>query len=193
MGASIAFSHLGIHVRDLALMERFYSGCLELTVTDRGELDTALGRLDFVFLSSDPKDHHQIVLAAGRPEHIPFNVINQISFKVENFAKLRELHRRSAEYRVTNMRPLTHGNAVSLYFGDPEGNRIELFCDTPWYVDQPMVIPMDMSQPDDKLWAWIEATARRLPGFKPVEEWQEQMRQRMAARARGAMEKENHE
>ena len=186
MAASIAFSHLGIYVRDLPKMERFYTELLELTVTDRGKLDTALGRLDFVFLSSDPKDHHQIVLAAARPEHVPFNVINQISFKVESFAKLRDLYRRSAEFQVTGMRPLSHGNAASLYFGDPEGNRIELFCDTPWYVDQPMIIPMDMSQPDDKLWAWIEETARKLPGFRPVEEWQEQMRQRMAARVRPA-------
>ena len=183
MGASISFSHIGIHVRDLPKMERFYTEFLELTVTDRGELDTALGRLDFVFTSSDPKDHHQLVLAAGRPEQIPFNVINQISFKVESFAKLRELYRRSGEYAVTGMRPVTHGNAASLYFYDPEGNRIELFCDTPWYVDQPMVIPMDMSLPDDELWAWIEDTARKLPGFKPVEEWREEITRRMAKRA----------
>lgn len=180
MGASIAFSHIGIHVRDLPLMERFYTGLLELTVTDRGELDTALGRLDFVFTSSDPKEHHQLVLAAGRPEQIPFNVINQISFRVENFAKLRELHRRSAEYKVTDMRPVTHGNAVSIYFRDPEGNRIELFCDTPWYCDQPMVIPMDLSLPDDELWAWVEQTVKKLPGYKPVEEWREEIKRRMA-------------
>ena len=178
--AAISFSHIGIHVRDLPKMERFYTEFLELTVTDRGELDTSLGRLDFVFTSSDPKDHHQVVLAAGRPETIPFNVINQISFRVENFAKLRELHRRSAQYEVTEMRPVTHGNAVSIYFRDPEGNRIELFCDTPWYVDQPMVIPMDMSLPDDQFWSWIEETARKLPGFKPVEEWREQVKRRMA-------------
>jgi len=183
MAASIAFSHIGIHVRDLPLMERFYTEFLELTVTDRGKLDTALGRLDFVFTSSDPKEHHQLVLAAGRPEQIPFNVINQISFRVENFAKLRDLHRRSAQYQVTEMRPVTHGNAVSIYFRDPEGNRIELFCDTPWYVDQPMVIPMDISLPDDRLWAWMEETVRTLPGFKPVEEWREEISARMLKHA----------
>ena len=124
-----------------------------------------------------------MVLAAGRPEAIPFNVINQISFRVENFAKLRDLHRRSTDYEITDMRPVTHGNAVSIYFRDPEGNRIELFCDTPWYVDQPMVIPMDISLPDDALWAWIETEARKLPGFKPVAEWREEIARRMAARA----------
>ncbi len=187
MAASISFSHIGIHVRDLPKMERFYTEFLELTVTDRGELDTALGRLDFVFTSSDPREHHQLVLAAGRPESIPFNVINQISFRVENFPKLRDLYRRSAEYEVTDMRPVTHGNAVSIYFRDPEGNRIELFCDTPWYVDQPMVIPMDMSMTDEKLWAWIEDTAGKLPGFKPVEEWRRQMTERMSRRAMAAL------
>ena len=65
---SISFSHVGFHVRDIAAMERFYTGLLGLTVTDRGPLDTPLGRLPFVFTSSTPLEHHQVVARAGRME-----------------------------------------------------------------------------------------------------------------------------
>lgn len=34
-------------------------------------------------------------------------------------------------------------NAISIYARDPEGNRLEIFIDTPWYVDQPMRVPVD--------------------------------------------------
>ena len=85
-----------------------------------------------------------------------------------------------AEKGVTEIAPVSHGNALSVYFRDPEGNRIELFVDTPWYVEQPLRIPMDLSLPDAELWKWAEDTARRLPGYRPVEEW----RADLAARIR---------
>ena len=53
---------------------------------------------------------------------------------------------------------------------------------TPWYVDQPIVIPMDFSLPDDKLWQWIEDKASNLPGFRPVEEWRAGIAERMRRR-----------
>jgi catechol-2,3-dioxygenase len=177
---SISFSHIGFHVRDIEAMERFYTGLLGLTVTDRGPLDTPLGRLPFVFTSSTPKEHHQVVLAGGRPEDVSFNVINQISFRVEDFATLRSVQRRLPEFGVAAVRPVTHGNAVSLYFNDPEGNRIECFCDTPWYVDQPMVILWDVEMSDEALWAWLADKVKTLPGYEPVEMWRERIARRMA-------------
>ena len=66
-----------------------------------------------------------------------------------------------------------------MYFRDPEGNRVELFVDTPWYVVQPLRIPMDMSLPDKELWSWAEKQARSLPGYKPVEDWQADLARRL--------------
>lgn len=179
-GPAIAFSHIGIYVTDLAAMEAFYTGVFGFTVTDRGRLDTQRGPVDLVFLSRDPGEHHQIVLATGRPKDIGFNVINQMSFRVEGIAALRALHARVvADPRVTEVSPVTHGNAVSVYFRDPEGNRIELFFDTPWYVTQPLREPIDLSLPDDALMSELEARARKLPGFRPHAEWRAEMARRM--------------
>jgi catechol 2,3-dioxygenase-like lactoylglutathione lyase family enzyme len=168
---NLAFSHIGIFVVDLARMEDFYSRVLGFTVTDRGDLETPRGPVHLVFLSRDPREHHQIVLASGRPEEPHFNPINQISFRMQDFAGLREMHDRLRKEAVTEIVPVSHGNALSVYFKDPEGNRVELFVDTPWYVVQPLRIPLDLSLPDEALWQRVEAEARQQPGFKPVEEW----------------------
>ncbi|MGH8667882.1 MAG: VOC family protein [Burkholderiales bacterium] len=179
MAPALAFSHIGFFVRDLARMADFYSRVLGFTVSDRGDLDTPRGKVSLVFLTRDPKEHHQIVLASGRPDSVPFNPINQISFRVQDFAGLRELYRTLQHEPVSEVSPASHGNALSVYFRDPEGNRVELFVDTPWYVDQPMRIPMDMSLSDEALWQWAEATARELPGYKPVEQWRTDLAARL--------------
>jgi catechol-2,3-dioxygenase len=165
---------MGIYVADLARMEDFYTRVLGFAVTDRGEL----GALTIVFLSLDPKEHHQIILATGRKD-ARFNPINQIAFRLAELADLRTMALRLRDEGVKDLSPISHGNAMSVYFSDPEGNRLEIFVDTPWYVRQPLRIPMDLSLPDAELWAWAETEARRQPGFQPVEEWRAQIARRI--------------
>jgi catechol 2,3-dioxygenase-like lactoylglutathione lyase family enzyme len=170
-----SFSHMGIYVTDPARMEDFYTRVLGFAVTDRG----LLGSVSLVFLSRDARDHHQIVLAAGRPAGAAFNPINQISFRMADFAGLREMHRRLEKERVEELAPVSHGNALSVYFKDPEGNRIELFIDTPWYVEQPVRVPIDMKLSEAEIWAWAERDARSRPGFRPVDEWRSALRRKL--------------
>jgi catechol-2,3-dioxygenase len=174
---------MGMFVADVARMRDFYTRVLGFTVTDEGEADVLGQTIGFVFLSRDPRDHHQIVLATGKPEQLPFNPINQISFRMAEFSGLREMYRRLVAEGVKELHPASHGNALSVYFHDPEGNRIELFVDTPWYVTQPLRVPMDMRLSDGELWAWAEREAKKMPGFKPVEEWRSEVSRRMGLRA----------
>lgn len=171
----LSFSHIGIFVADLARMEDFYTRVLGFAVTDRG----TLGATGIVFLSLDSKEHHQIILASGRPAEVAFNPINQISFRLAELADLKAMARRLQDEGAKDISPISHGNALSVYFRDPEGNRLEIFIDTPWYVRQPLRIPMDLSLPDAALWAWAEAEARRQPDFQSVEEWRAQIARRI--------------
>ena len=166
-------------VTDAARMEDFYTRVMGFAVTDRGALETRHGTVDLVFLSRDPREHHQIVLASGRPGAGGFNTINQISFRMADFAGLREMHRRLEKEGVKELAPVSHGNALSVYFLDPEGNRIELFIDTPWYVRQPVRVPMDMKLSDGELWKWAEAQAKTIPDFQPVEQWRKGLSQKL--------------
>jgi catechol-2,3-dioxygenase len=166
---------MGMYVADLARMEDFYTRVLGFAVTDRGEL----GGTSIVFLSLDPAEHHQIILASGRPKDLPFNPINQVSFRLAELAALRQMARRLMDEGVRDLAPVSHGNALSVYFRDPEGNRLELFVDTPWYVRQPLRLPMDLDLPDAELWAWAEREARKQPDFQPVERWRRGIAERL--------------
>ena len=112
-----------------------------------------------------------------------FNPINQISFRMAEFAGLREMHRRLQAEKVAELAPVTHGNAISVYFHDPEGNRLELFLDTPWHCTQPCREPIDLSQPDEVIMATTERLVRGLPGFKPRAEWIAELRAKMGQAA----------
>ena len=175
----LAFSHVGLYVTNLPAMEDFYVRVLEFTVTDRGRLSGPNGPVALVFLSRDPDEHHQIVLASGRPAEPGFNVINQISLKADSLATLKEMHRRVQRENAGEITPVTHGNSLSVYVRDPEGNRLELYMDLPWYVSQPLRLPVDLGLDDTTIMANAEAHARSLPGFKPRSEWRADMARRM--------------
>ena len=173
---SLVFSHMGFYVRDLERMARFYKDVLCFTETDRGDL----GTVQLVFLSRDPAEHHQVVLASGRPADLAFSVINQISMRVPDLRTLRLVRDRvAADGDVTDLMCATHGNAVSIYFRDPEGNRLEVFMDMPWYCEQPLLEPIDLDQPDEAILALAEAMARGRPRFQPRAQWQADMARRM--------------
>ncbi len=179
MRQGLTFSHMGFYVKNIQAMADFYSGVLDFTITDRGQLQTPDGPVELVFTSRDPDHHHQLVLASGRPENVSFNVINQISLIADSLETLQAFHARLLKAPVTEIMPVTHGNALSIYFRDPEGNRIELYVDLPWYVSQPVRAPMPIELPAAELMAWAERHARSLPGFRPRSEWRAEMAQRM--------------
>jgi catechol-2,3-dioxygenase len=176
---NLRFSHMGFHVTDVDRMARFYKDVLGFTETDRGPLDTPLGRMTLVFLSRDPDEHHQIVLLSGRPDNLSFNVINQISLRADSLEALQGIFAGLRELAVTDLVGVTHGNAFSVYFKDPEGNRIELYVDSPWYVAQPCRVEAPLHLPAPEFLAWAEAQARGLPGFRPRAEWRAEMARRM--------------
>jgi catechol 2,3-dioxygenase-like lactoylglutathione lyase family enzyme len=179
----LAFSHVGIFVNDIVAMEAFYTRHLGFTVTDRGNLSGPHGAVGLVFLSRNPDEHHQIVMVTGRPEQVDFNVVNQISLRADSLATLKAMHAELKAAEVREMMPVTHGNAMSVYFRDPEGNRLEIFIDTPWYVTQPMRVMLPIEMPEPELMQWVEEHARKLPGFRPRTEWRAEMARKMGLAA----------
>lgn len=174
---ALAFSHVGINVTDLARMEDFYTRVLGLLVSDRGELPNGA---TLVFLSRNADEHHQVVLATGRPPGVDDNVVNQMSFKVPALADLQAMYRRLKDEGVKEFRIVTHGNAWSIYFPDPEGNRVEIFVDTPWHTPQPLAEPFDIEAPVDRIIAETEALCRNRPGFASRADWRASQVARMA-------------
>lgn len=169
----MAFSHMGIYVADTAKMVDFYTHVLGFSVTDRAQIRGA----NVVFLSRNPEEHHQIVLVPGRDPAHP-STINQISFRVISLSELRRIHARLADEAVSSLTPTNHGGSWSVYFSDPEGNRIELFAPTPWYMP-PVSVPLDLGLSNEEIYRLTEAMVEGTPGHMKRAEWHEQIRRQM--------------
>lgn len=165
-------SHFGIFVTDLERMVAFYTETFDLTITDRGEGRTFRNQL--VFTSASPDQHHQLVLASGRPAEATFSTVMQISFVVPSIQHLRDISARAEARGATNVRGLNHGNALSVYMLDPEGNTVEIYVDTPFYIAQPHGDPLDLSKDDETLMRETEEACRKDPTFMPLAQWQAQ-------------------
>ena len=169
-----SLSHMGVFCVDLDKVAAFYREVFDMVETDRGQGITMPYKI--IFLSASPQQHHQLVLASSRAEGSASTVM-QLSFKVQTLDHLREARRRALARGATRMRGLNHGNALSIYFADPEDNTVEVYLDTPWYVSQPHGDPLDLERPDADIWAETERICRADPTFMPVEQWRAQFGQ----------------
>src|SRR3954464_15676923 len=168
-------SHVGLYVHDVPKMIDFYANVLGFVVSD-GAAD---GRI--TFLSRNPSDHHQVVLVRGRTTDVTQPMVQQLSFNVGTLANVKRAFRKVSEAACKWIEPRCHGNAWSFYFTDPEGNRVEMFCDTPWYVPQPLGFKIDLELAYDALFAEPEAVCRDKAGFTPMEEWRAEISKKIAA------------
>lgn len=135
------------------------------------------------FLSSSPDQHHQLAFSQNRPAGAVSTVM-QLSFKVDTLDNLREARRRALNDGATKMRGLNHGNALSIYFMDPEENLVEVYLDTPWYVAQPHGDPLDLDDSDADIWAQTEKVVKADPTYQPVEEWSKDFVKKLKQTAR---------
>ncbi|MBV9825223.1 MAG: VOC family protein [Alphaproteobacteria bacterium] len=177
---SYTVSHFEIRARDQAVMEKFYTEVLGFIVSDRGLLTMGpnAGR-ELIFLSHSPEEHHQIVL-------IPSEVTDQgggighVAFRVDTLDEVRRVFDKVRLLPHAKPEPVSHGNTWSVYFRDPENNRIEVFTQTPWHTTQPCRFDVDYGLADAELKSSTLAAAATQTGFVAGEEWQEAFARKFA-------------
>ena len=156
--------HTGLWVHDLAAMRDFYTRILGLQVTDEDQ------ELGIVFLSSRPLvEHHELVLQKGRTAEHGTRLTHQISWRVDSLEAVIEFHGRFRTEGIQVQQEITHGNAIGIYFFDPEGNRNEVYL----RIDRDVRQPFRKSLNLDQSAADILAEAERLlsdgtPAYQPV-------------------------
>src|SRR6185437_13835147 len=86
--AAPRLSHVGLYVTDVPKMTDFYTKVLGFVVSDSAED----GRV--TFLTRNPSDHHQVVLARGRATDSTAPMVQQLSFNVGTLANVRRAFRK---------------------------------------------------------------------------------------------------
>ena len=139
--------HVGIFVHDLMKQRDFYSRVMGLEIAD----EDIEGR-GMVFLSAHPdEEHHEFVIMKGRTGDSDAQVIQQLSFKVDTLAELKDFHSVFKDEGVEIQRTVSHGNAFGMYASDPEGNTIEVYYKTGFPVPQPHGDPVDLDDSEEEL------------------------------------------
>jgi len=170
------FTHAGFWVEDLNKMADFYERVFKMYRSDHGKINAHGLKAELAFLTRDPEEHHQLVFLAGKPKDLSFNVINQLSFRVKTLADLRSYwYLLREETDVSEVYAFSHGNAWSVYFNDPEGNRCEIYLHTPWYVEQPFRAELDFGMTDEEIMEETKNEVFKYPTARPFEDWQKEV------------------
>ena len=110
----VRFSHLGLVVSDIKMMEDFYTRVVGFEKTDSG---TASQGVTMTFMTMDPSEHHQVFLVEGKPDELPSNtlipdgppVLHHLSFRVESLDDLRKMYKRLKPEVKDDPWTVTHG------------------------------------------------------------------------------------
>lgn len=174
----IAMSHVGFYAIDLDALTRFYTETLGYAINGKGRMP-AIGphpEAEYVYLSRDPMEHQQVILCEGRAASTPTS-IDQLSLRVPSLKELRKIEKVLKTHPgVHDIEYVCHGNSFSIYFRDPEGNRIELAVESVWYVHAPSGWFLDLSLDDDALIKDTENKVRECPGFLMRADWKARAR-----------------
>ena len=143
MAGVTGLGHVGLYVKDMDRMTRFYTDVLGMYLTDHDEN----GRI--TFLSAQPEsEHHELALVQSNELSTS---AGQVSFHVGSLADWRAMQAQVTEAGCEFVRIVNHGIAFGAYFNDPEDNVIEVYWATGIDYPQPMADPTDMTLSDDEL------------------------------------------
>lgn len=146
-----SLGHVGLYVRDIERSVAFYRDILGLQVSDRSPRGA-------VFMTAQDRlaEHHELLLAPGRNDDGKVNVVQQISFHCATVGDVKEFYRVFVENNVPINRCVSHGNTVSIYAQDPDGNSVEVYWSNGVDVPQPFGKPMDLSKSEAEIMAQLE-------------------------------------
>src|SRR5262245_17768585 len=117
--------HIVLKVRDASASRAFYERTLGLKVShedlERGAVFLSFGR-----------EHHELALFQLATDEAPTGPqagLHHMAWQLGSFEELREAYRELKSIGVPVEGAAEHNVSRSVYSTDPDGNRVELYCD----------------------------------------------------------------
>jgi catechol 2,3-dioxygenase len=117
--------HVVLKVRDARKSREFYTRALGLKVAHE---DLERGT---VFLSFG-EQHHELALfqlATGEAPQEKQPGLHHVAWQLGSFEELQAAYRELGQLGIAVEATVEHNVTRSVYFPDPDGNRVELYCD----------------------------------------------------------------
>ena len=118
--------HLVLNVKDQTEATKFYTEVLGFEI--------AVERPGFGTFLTCGKIHHDLALFQAKPDAAPISKgglgLNHMALQVEDFDMLTEYYHVLQQNGIIDFRTTDHGMTKSIYIEDPDGNGIELFCNS---------------------------------------------------------------
>jgi catechol 2,3-dioxygenase len=117
--------HVVLNVRNAERSRDFYTQTLGLKVAHENLERGA------VFLSFG-KEHHDLALfqqATGEPPAKTQPGLHHVAWRLDNFEELKAAYKELKRMGIPLDSTAEHNVTRSVYFFDPDGNRVELYCD----------------------------------------------------------------
>jgi catechol 2,3-dioxygenase len=117
--------HIVLKVRDAQKSKEFYTRALGLKVaseTERGAIFLSFGI-----------QHHDLALfqiATGEAPEPAQPGLHHTAWQLGSFAELQAAYRELGDLGIRVDAVIEHNVTRSIYFHDPDGNRVELYCDS---------------------------------------------------------------
>jgi catechol 2,3-dioxygenase len=122
-------AHVVLKVRDLERSKKFYTEVLGMDVMSEMPMPRIL------FLANNHRDHHEIALLeiGAQASAPPANTVGlvHVAFRLRSEEELRSAYRELKEQGVPISFTVNHGITKSVYFFDPDGHELEVYCDNP--------------------------------------------------------------
>ena len=114
--------HVVLGVRDPARSVKFYTEVLGM------ELVNVLDEMQMAFFSFGERDHDIAIIKVPDDQPVGSSGLTHTALEIEGGeAQLRQLHDRLKRYGVRVEFTADHVLTKSVYFFDPDGNRLEIF------------------------------------------------------------------
>jgi catechol 2,3-dioxygenase len=122
-------AHVVITVRDVERSKKFYTEVLGMQVMKD------VPEIGAVFLANHTRDHHEIALFQIGPDAEspkPGQIgLAHIAFRLRSEEELKVAYEELKAKEVPVSFTVNHGVTKSVYFRDPDGHELEVYCDNP--------------------------------------------------------------